>query len=121
MSDYIKREDVLNVLDKLCDIVCQYSKKQRSVMCCACNLGSTFDVIEEVTAADVVERKAGKWEEVDVIYVDVDDEEHAFDAIASMRCSECNRYHNEVFRYGNPTEMAHYCPNCGARMVNYDS
>lgn len=32
MSDLISRQAAMDALDKQCDIVCQYSKKQRSVM-----------------------------------------------------------------------------------------
>ena len=101
MSDYIKREDVLNGLDKLCDIVCPYSKKQRSVMCGACTLGSAFDAIEEMTAADVVERKTGKWSE-------------------EYKCSECG--YSAVIRVEHDgsvvweSEPFNFCPNCGADM-----
>ena len=102
MSDYIKREDVLNGLDKLCDIVCPYSKKQRSVMCGACTLGSSFDAIEEMTAADVVERKRGKW----IQNGDVEN------------CSECG---GAVWTIDSDLllrseEHYNYCPNCGAEM-----
>ena len=44
--DLIDRQTALDALDKHCDVVCQYSKKQRSVMCGACTLGTAFDVIE---------------------------------------------------------------------------
>lgn len=60
---------------------------------------------EEAVRADI----NGKWEEVSV------DEMFGI-PIASMRCNQCDRYHNEVYHYGRPTEMAHFCPFCGARM-----
>jgi DNA-directed RNA polymerase subunit RPC12/RpoP len=66
-------------------------------------------VIDAVPAADVEEVKHGHWEEVETVSY----EEHE---VASMRCSECDRYHNEVYHYGDPTEMAHRCPYCGAKM-----
>ena len=47
-KDIIYRQDAIDALDKHCDIVCQYSKKQRSVMCGACPLGTFFDVIENL-------------------------------------------------------------------------
>ena len=37
--------------------------------------------------------------------------------VASMRCNACNRYHNEVYIFGNPTEDRYFCPNCGAKMT----
>lgn len=53
MAEYIDRQTVIDTLDGLCDIVCQYSKKRRAFMCGACNLGSAFDVLQELPAADV--------------------------------------------------------------------
>lgn len=54
MAEYIDKQTVIDTLDGLCDIVCQYSKKQRAFMCGACNLvGSAFDVLQELPAADV--------------------------------------------------------------------
>lgn len=41
----------IDALDAVCDRVCQYTKKQRSVMCGACPLGSAFDAIEELPSA----------------------------------------------------------------------
>lgn len=55
MADLIDRQAVNDALDKTCDIVCQYSKKQRYAMCGACPLGSAYDVIENVPATDAVE------------------------------------------------------------------
>ena len=103
MSDYIKRETVINSLDKLCDRVCQYSKAQRYVMCGACPLGNAFTVIEDdIPSADVEERKAGEWK---TGY-------HKRNGLnyAIARCSECT-YVVDVLGYK-------YCPNCGARMVS---
>jgi hypothetical protein len=51
MSDLITRQAAIDALDALCDRECEYSKKQRSVMCGACRLGSAFDVIDELPSA----------------------------------------------------------------------
>ena len=51
MIDLINRQEAIDALDKACDIVCQYSKLQRSVMCGSCPLGSAFDAIEELPSA----------------------------------------------------------------------
>ena len=69
-------------------------------------------MVETAGTADVEEVKHGEWEEVTTNFID----DLAFDTVASMRCSKCERYHNEVYHYGNPTKKAHYCPFCGARM-----
>ena len=54
-TDYISKESLTNALDSLCDRVCQYSKKQRYVMCGCCPLGQVYDVVDDFEAADVVE------------------------------------------------------------------
>lgn len=90
MSDLIDRQAAIDAIDKHCNIVCQYSKKQRSVMCGACPLGTAFDVIEDLPSAESVQH--GKWMWVD-----------------GVRCSQCN-YKLET------TGLPNYCPNCGADM-----
>ena len=46
MSRLIDADELINSLDKLCDSVCPYTKKQRWVMCGACPLGGAFDVVD---------------------------------------------------------------------------
>lgn len=116
MDDYIKREDAVNALNELCEQICPYSKLQRGAMCGACTLGSAFDVIEdEIPAADVRENVRGEWQNV-VVRNKGDDVWQAIESVASMQCQKCKRWHNEVYLYGNPTEMSNFCPNCGADM-----
>ena len=68
-------------------------------------------------AADVVERKTGKWLEVELLHLSDDPEELEATSVASMRCSVCKRYHNEAHLYGSDlTEDVNYCPYCGAKM-----
>lgn len=74
-----------------------------------------LDKIANAPAADVRPEVRGKWEDVEVTYV-ADKTTLPFERISSMRCNQCNRYHTEIYYYGNPTEMAHFCPNCGAKM-----
>ena len=52
MSDLISRQAAIDALDKTCNAVCPYSKKQRYVMCGACPLGSAFDMLCEVPSAE---------------------------------------------------------------------
>lgn len=96
MAEYIDRQTVIDTLDGLCDIVCQYSKKQRAFMCGACNLGSAFDVLQELPAADVRPVKRGKWTRIDY-------KPHGHD----YKCSVCG-WKNDM-----PTN---FCPNCCAYM-----
>ena len=71
--------------------------------------------LSQIPAADVVERKTGKWEEVEIKWLD-DDPDLKIEAVASMRCPICERYHNEVYYYGDPRQMARFCGFCGAKM-----
>ena len=102
-EDLISRQAAIEALDKLCDR-CEYSKKQRFVMCGACHLGSAFDVIEELPSVSVAE-KVGHW---------------VFTEYRTWCCSECG---------GNPHKGTGFVPNkdgmkmrwkycnlCGARM-----
>ena len=50
----IDADDLINRLDELCETVCVYTKKQRSVMCGACPLGSAFDVVDNSPTVDAV-------------------------------------------------------------------
>ena len=52
MDDLISRQAAIDALEKLCDRICEYSKMQRHTMCGACNLGSAFDVIDELHTAE---------------------------------------------------------------------
>lgn len=93
---------------------CIFRADARKVLCDYC-LGESTKVcgtncpIDNIPAADVAPMVHAHWEDVSV-----DDEGSML--IASMFCSNCKRWHNEVCHYGSPTEMAHYCPNCGATM-----
>lgn len=44
----INADDLIERLDAVCDTSCPYSKKQRSVMCGSCMLGSAFDVVDDM-------------------------------------------------------------------------
>ena len=54
MSRLIDADELIGGLENLCDVVCQYSKKQREVMCGACPLGSAFDVVDDFPTVDAV-------------------------------------------------------------------
>lgn len=73
------------------------------------------DMIESIPAADVRPVVKAAWEQVEVRYEDelID---NPVQAVASMFCPNCQRYHNEVYFYGMPTERVNFCPNCGASM-----
>lgn len=111
MSKCIDREKLIKRLEATCNIVCQYSKAQRFVMCGSCGLGSALEVLEDFPTADVAEVKRGRWEEVT--------REILFDGVtcgmeSRAECSVCHkeplysRWHNEM--------QTPYCPWCGAKM-----
>ena len=89
MEDLISRQAAIDALDRICDSECEYSKKQRAVMCASCHLGSAFDAIDELP-------RRGRWITV----------ENSIDYYPFM-CSEC---------YEMVVKRTNYCPNCGARM-----
>ena len=119
-DDLISRQAAIDALDKLCDRICEYSKKQRHTMCGACNLGSAFDVIDELPTADLFEYcdklwktayergkaeaypKKGKW----LMVEDVDK-----DGNARYECSLCHAGETHT-----PKVKVSHCWNCGARM-----
>lgn len=108
MAEYIEREAVKSAIYEIMDKYDSYDKcDSKAVTALQC----ADDAIDLIPAADVVPVRHGRWVEVEV-------KELAYYKmmIASMRCDQCERYHNEVYHYGNPTEMAKYCGFCGARM-----
>lgn len=105
MSDYIEREAAIKAFhDKY------------GALCTQDALFAILMTLEEVPAADVVPVVRGKWEDVHVRDYSTNINGGINLSVASMFCPACNRWHNEVYHYGNPTETVHYCPNCGARM-----
>ena len=110
-KDAITRKAAIEALDKLCDR-CEYSKKQRFVMCGACHLGSAFDVIEELPSVST--EKTGHNCNED--YADCD----------QFVCSECGvelQDWNRIERDEDDGEISYheytfnYCPSCGAKMA----
>lgn len=65
--------------------------------CRSCDIGTMLDAVEDYPAADVVERKTGKW----------------LKSTWSIRCSECG--------YDMPFAVRNFCPNCGAQMIGGDA
>lgn len=79
--------------------------------CRACGIGDVLDDVENFPAADVRPVERAKWEDVHIDHPEIADIE-----VASMFCPHCNRWHNEVYCYGNPIEFANHCQFCGADM-----
>ena len=97
MSDFIDRQAAIDAFVKICDRECEYSERQRSVMCGACHLGSAFDVMLQLPSIQPKQRKKGKWMLMD-----------------GYRCSNCNWKLQT-------TGLLMYCPNCDADMRGYSS
>lgn len=102
MSDYIKREDALP--DAMCvGIACQ----ECSFLIHPVNGGCKLEeFIKALPAADVVERKKGKW-----IKSNIPNEKYV--------CSECG---GACWYYDCKGKVAksNFCPNCGADMREVD-
>lgn len=98
MTEYIRREDALKVVE---DVKNDVATRKYSG-----SLSMIADSIEGLPAADVVERKAGKW---------------FTDGNGTLRCSECKE---EALLTLDAIEdvpfitfsESHFCPNCGAEM-----
>ena len=84
-----------------------------AVLSFLCEVKLTLD---KISAADVRPVVRGQWEDVSVRDYSTNINGGMELHVASMFCPICHRWHNEVYHYGNPTEMAHFCPNCGAWM-----
>ena len=112
MSEYIDRE---SVQDAIAYAFAAAPEGEAEKVC--------FDInarIKSIPAADVRPVKRGKWEDVDVAFIDSQNTV-GLHAIASMLCPVCERYHNEAYWYGEPTDGVNFCPNCGADMRNLQS
>lgn len=103
MSDFIKREDALAVIygQHICGKEgCENARPNTF----GADLREIAYDIEDIPAADVVERKVGHWDDGVSFY---------------LRCSECGcclkqpSEYNDVFL---DIGRANYCPNCGAEM-----
>lgn len=73
--------------------------------CRACGIGDVLDDLEDYPAADVVERKTGKW----IFSYDHGGPNHAY------FCSKCKR----TIHTADLGDWS-FCPNCGAKMIGGD-
>lgn len=101
---YIDKSNALN-LDFKINVSLFESRRKIAEKAVQAYADAISAIPEESVRADI----NGKW-------VDVTIAQWADLSIASMRCNQCDRYHNEVYHYGRPTEKVHFCPFCGARM-----
>lgn len=112
MAEYIDREAFLATKRKVYCEACDRRKNSKGKIvydigdapCRACSIGDIFDDVEDFPAADVVERKHGKWERHfsrPCVYADL-----------FWHCSVCGYKNAENFANTDH----HFCPNCGADM-----
>ena len=86
MSDYIKREDVLNIID-----TAGFWEEEDKEVACTC--------VNQTPAADVAEVRRGYW---------------SWCTENLYRCTACNTKTRVDECMEEP--MYKYCPNCGAKM-----
>ena len=100
MSDYIKREDAINAIER--------TWINGTSLCSA---DKAEEIIKSLPSADVVERKRGEW---------IWDKDGMDWNIGAWRCSECGSRNANIGCNGNENPMlwsgSRFCPNCGADM-----
>jgi len=97
VAEYIEREALLGRMNNFCEINCDYTKKQRSVMCGACGIGDAKIMVEDAIAADVRPVVHGEWKE-------------------NVQCSNCGWYMEDDVTLSSMMVFFNFCPNCGADM-----
>ena len=108
MAEYIDRDKLRLALKEWQNTLIEtYGENDEYVRC----IDSVLLGIENAPAADVRPVVKAKWEDVHIDRPEISDLE-----VASMFCPNCNRWHNEVYHYGNPIEFANFCNFCGADM-----
>ena len=107
MAEYISREAAMLQIDAADFVRDDNFEGGATLLYC----DDVVDRLSAIPAADVRPVVKAKWEDVHIDRPEIADLE-----VASMFCPNCNRWHNEVYNYGNPTEMANFCPYCGADM-----
>lgn len=134
MADLIDRQAAINALDELCDRVCEYGEKHRSVMCVSCPLGSAFDVLENLSTPqpDCIRRQAvidslhrrfkdgfcgDAWWNSTIVLSAINETPSAQperktgrwkgEGMGDYRCSWCGEVSHP---------QTNFCPNCGADM-----
>ena len=91
MSDYIKREDAIRA-------ICESQLHTCTIE--DCEKGCVPEALLSLPAANVVERKCGKW-----VFT-------GNELLIKHSCSECGMEFHEFWE----PELIHFCPNCGTQM-----
>ena len=105
MSDYIKREDVLQAIEN--------SPSFGTPGAIKIYRDETYLRIAKIPAADVAEVRRGKWEWFDEENgTPIDGYEREW----GWRCSGCKMILPDDYDNPDITPEKNYCPNCGAKM-----
>ena len=97
-EDAVSRADTLQSFESYCEKNCQFSKKQRDVMCGACMMGDAIEIVESLPPVTPKQR-TGKWMPVENDNMEV----------VGHYCSVCDLPMETE-------EKSKFCPNCGAKM-----
>ena len=95
MSDYIKREDAFELIDKCISHTSPKAKVMDFLHGTINGLNWACDIIEAMPSADVAPVRHGRWD---------------FD-MSGAWCSVCGEYSEGEYRY---------CPSCGSKMDGGD-
>lgn len=109
MAEYFEREALLEALENADPDV--YEDYGDGTVDWGFGRKNIQDMINGITAADVVPVVHGQWDEVD--WVEMDDGGHELIKTpnAGLRCSNCRHCFNAKTLW-----KCNYCPNCGAKM-----
>ena len=102
MSDYIKRDDAIEVLSHPVTMSMCLTKEE--VFAKREQRDIDIAPIRDIPAADVVERKVGRWKPFDLTY-----------GRSFYSCTACGAVAYVLFTEGG-VPIFRYCPNCGAKM-----
>lgn len=91
MSEYIKREDVINAVKQNAGFINQDPYPHDCII----------DICNTIPSADVVERQRGLWRHYE----------------GMLTCLRCNaEYYDDIMDYCGG-EVPRFCPNCGTIMI----
>lgn len=99
MKEYIERAKAFDICQKEYDYYCDTT---------AWTIGAA---IKSIPAADVAEVRHGRWEEADLVEIEVHGLETTRIPKAGLRCSRCSDVFDKELLWTD-----NYCPNCGALM-----
>ena len=99
MAEYVEKSPLLKRMEGYCSATCGHEHGE-DPLCQSCFMNDAIILVEDQTAADVVERKRATWD---------DDWE--------MCCSTCSAC-DDSFLWEDFKGVAvwNFCPNCGADM-----